>query len=130
MESLQKRTALVVGAFLFLIAAMSGFQIAACCVANSELQDDINDLAAQPAARIGLAPLSSTDDLRNNVVAKAKDHGIQLGAKQVTAQITTTPDTWTVYLAADYEAPVNMIVFSFPLHFTPSSLRKWAIKRA
>lgn len=120
-----------IGGFLVLVTiSIAGWQIAASYVANYQLQDDINDLAAQPAARVGLSPLASPNQLCSSVIAKAKDHGIKLEPKQVTAQITTTPDTWTVYLAADYEAPVNMLVFSFPLHFMPSSLRKWAIKRA
>jgi hypothetical protein len=118
------------GFVVFVMASIVGWQIAASYVANDELQNDMNDLAAQPGARVGLAPLSSEDELRSRVIAKAKDHGIQLVPGQVAVQVTTTPDTWVIYLAADYQAPVNMLVFSFPLHFMPSSLRKWVIKRA
>jgi hypothetical protein len=58
--------------------------------------------------------------LRDSVIAKAKDHGIQLQPQQVAVQYTFTPDVLSVSLAADYEARVNLLVYSFTLHFTPS----------
>jgi hypothetical protein len=130
MEPQQKRSAFILGVLLFVLAAIPGWQIAASYLANHELQGEMNDLAAQPAARVGLAPLASEDELPNSVVEKAKACGVLLAPEQVTAQLTTTPDTWTIYLAADYEAPVNMLVLSYPRHFAPASLCKWAIKRA
>lgn len=35
-------------------------------------------------------------------------------------QRTLTPDVLIISLAADYEARVNLLVYSFTLHFTPS----------
>lgn len=130
MEPLQKKAGFILGFALFAIVAIAGWQIAASYVANSELQTDINDLAAQPAAQIGLAPMNSEGELNKIVIDKAKDYGIRLQPKQVTVRVTSTPEACAVFLAADYEAPVNLVLFSFSLHFAPSTLRKWTLKRA
>lgn len=98
-----------------------GWQSAACHLANSELQSDMKDLAVQSAFRIGLAPVATEEELRDSVIAKARDHGIQLESQQVTVQRTLTQKVLSISLAADYEARVNLLVFSFNLHFTPSS---------
>jgi hypothetical protein len=127
---MQKKAGFISGFVLFAIAAIAGWQIAASYVANSELQTDINDLAAQPAAQIGLAPMTSEDEFSKIVVDKAKDYGIRLQPKQVTVRVTRTPEACAIFLAADYEAPVNALLFSFSLHFAPSTLRKWTLKRA
>jgi hypothetical protein len=127
---LEKKAAVILGLALFAIAAIAGWQIAASYVANSELQSDINDLAAQPAAQVGLASLNSQDEFSKIVIDKAKDYGIRLHPQQVTVHVTSTPETCTIFLAADYESRVNVLLFSFSLHFAPSTLRKWTVKRA
>ena len=110
----------VIGLVLLALAGVIGWQVGACYVANSELQSDMQDLAVQNPFRIGLAPAPTEEGLRASVVAKAKDHGIQLQPQQVAAQCTFTPDVLSISLAADYEARVNLLVSSFTLHFTPS----------
>lgn len=130
MEPQNKKAAVILGFTLFAIAAIAGWQIAASYVANSELQSDINDLAAQPAAQVGLASLNSEDEFSKIVIDKAKDYGIRLQPKQVTVRVTSTPETCAIFLAADYEARVNVLLFSFSLHFAPSTVRKWTVKRA
>lgn len=110
----------VIGLVLLASAGVIGWQVGACYVANSELQSDMQDLAVQNPFRIGLAPAPTEEGLRASVVAKAKDHGIQLQPQQVAVQYTFTPDVLSVSLAADYEARVNLLVYSFALHFTPS----------
>jgi hypothetical protein len=115
-----KKGIVILGLFLVSLAAIIGWQVGACYVANSELQSDMQDLAVQNPFRIGLAPAATEDELRDSVIAKAKDHGIQLQPQQVAVQYTFTPDVLSVSLAADYEARVNLLVYSFTLHFTPS----------
>ncbi len=58
MQAQYKRAGISVGFCLLVLAAVPGWQITAAYRANYELQTDINDLAAQPAARVGLAPLA------------------------------------------------------------------------
>ena len=114
-----RNRAIILGLILAL-AGIIGWQVGACYVANSELQSDMQDLAVQNPFRIGLAPAPTEEGLRDSVIARAKDHGIQLQPQQVAVQYTFTPDVLSVSLAADYEARVNLLVYSFTLHFTPS----------
>lgn len=114
------RNRAVIGLVLLALAGVIACQVGACYVANSELQSDMQDLAVQNSFRIGLAPPSTEEGLRDSVIARAKDHGIQLQPQQVVVQYTFTPDVLSVSLAADYEARVNLLVYSFTLHFTPS----------
>jgi hypothetical protein len=116
-----RKAAVILGLAVLLLAAFAAWQITACYVANSELQSDMTDLAVQNHARIGLAEFSTEEELRNAVVARAKEHGIQLAPEQVTVQRTLTPGMLGISLAADYEARVNLLGFSFTIHFTPSS---------
>jgi hypothetical protein len=116
-----RNRALTLGLFFLALAGVIGWQVGACYVANSELQSDMQDLAVQNPFRIGLAPAPTEEGLRDSVIAKAKDHGIQLQPEQVAVQYTFTPDlVLSVSLAANYEARVNLLVYSFTLHFTPS----------
>jgi hypothetical protein len=106
---------------VLLVAGFIGWQVGVCYIANSELRSDMRDLAVQNSFRIGLAPLPTAEELRDSVVAKAKDHGIDLDPQQVTVQRTIDDNVLSISLAADYEAHVNLFVCSFMLHFAPSS---------
>jgi hypothetical protein len=112
---------LLLGFVLLLLAGIIGWQFAACYVANTELQSDLKDLAVQNSYRIGLTSPPTEEGLREAVITRAKDHGIRLEPRQVTVQLTITPEALSISLAADYEAHVNLLVYSFPLHFNPSS---------
>jgi hypothetical protein len=106
---------------VILLLAFPGWQIGACYVANSELQSDLKDLAVQNGARIGLLSVATEDELRSDVVARAKNDGISLDSQQITVRLTMTPDVLSIDLAVDYEARANLLVYSFPIHFAPSS---------
>lgn len=110
------------------LALAAGWQIVSCHLANAELQDDLNDLSAQSGAQIGLSAPTAEDDLRSAVIRRAKEHGIELTPEQVTVHHTVTSDASTVTLAVDYDARVNLLVYSFTLHFTPSSTKKIGIQ--
>ena len=77
-----RNRAIILGLVLAL-AGIIGWQVGACYVANSELQSDMQDLAVQNPFRIGLAPPPTEEGLRDSVIAKAKDHGIQLQPQQL-----------------------------------------------
>jgi len=110
----------LIGLVLLALAVIIGWQITACYLANSELRSDMQDIAVQNPFRIGLAPPPTEEGLRDSVIARAKDHGIQLQPQQVAVQYTFTPAVLSVSLAANYEARVNLLVCSFTLHFTPA----------
>jgi hypothetical protein len=103
--------------------AIVGWQFAACEVANIELRDDLQDLAAQAGTKIGLDPERTDAQLRAMVVRRAEDYDIELKPEQVTVQRTGSGDREVIRLAVDYDARVNLTAYSFTLHFTPSSSR-------
>ena len=114
---------LILGLGVLAMAVVAGWPIASCELANLELRGDLRDIAAQNAARIGMAPPSTDEDLRNTVVRAAKEHEIQLDPEQVILQRTGTAEAPFLYLAADYNVRVKLPGYSFTLHFTPSSAR-------
>lgn len=78
-----KKRIVILGLVLLALAGIIGWQVGACYLANSELQNEMQDLAVQNPFRIGLAPAATEDELRNSVIAKAKDLGIHLEPEQV-----------------------------------------------
>jgi hypothetical protein len=116
-----KKAAVIFGLAFLSVAGFVTWQFAACYLANSELQSDMQDLAVQSPFRVGLTEAATEDELRDAVIAKAKDHGIQLERQQVIVQRSFTTEVLRVSLAADYDARVNLFVESFTIHFNPSS---------
>ena len=113
----------ILGLAILALAIAAGWQIGSCEVANQELQSDLRDLAAEVGTRIGLDARSTDEQLRSAVIHKAEGYDIQLAPGQVTVIRSGTGWDSTVYLAVDYHARVNLFVYSFNLHFTPSSKR-------
>jgi hypothetical protein len=97
------------------------WQIGAWEVANMNLQEEMRDMASQAGARVGAVAPSSDEDLSRSIILKAKDHDIELQPAQITVRRTISGETSTLYLAADYTVPVNLLFVSFSLHFTPNS---------
>jgi hypothetical protein len=120
---LSGKAKILLGLAVLALAVAFGWQIVSCEIANLELQADMRDIAAQVASRIGLEAPNSDEDLRNAVIHKAEEHDIQLEPRQVIVQQTGSGKTLAIYLAADYKARVNLLVYSFSLHFTPSSAK-------
>jgi hypothetical protein len=118
-----RKAKLILGLATLGLFVVAGWQIASCEIANLELQTDMRDIAAQVASRIGLEAPNSDEDLRNAVIHKAEEHDIELEPAQVTVQRTGSGKTLTIYLAADYKTRVNLLLYSFTLHFTPSSTK-------
>lgn len=115
------KSKVILGLAVLALAGLAGWQIISCEVANLALQEDLQDLAAQGGAHIGLLSPSSEEDLRNAVIQKAKRYEILLEPSQITVQRKGSAEFAVVYLAADYKAPVHLLGFSFEMHFTPAS---------
>ncbi|MGH9714881.1 MAG: hypothetical protein ACRD5M_16425 [Candidatus Acidiferrales bacterium] len=116
-----RNLAIILGLVLLSLAGFVCWQFGASYLANYELQTEMQDLAVQSAFRIGLAPADTEEELRDRVIAEAKEDGIHLEPQQLTVQRTLTPDMLSISLAADYEVRVNLLLYSRTLHFTPSS---------
>jgi len=82
-------------------------------VNNYQLQDHIRQLSTQLAVRTRPA---TPDEVRNEVVAFAQDHGIPLTADNVKVTIASH-----VMINLDYTVPVDLMVYTLKLHFTPSA---------
>ena len=121
------RRLVILGSIALVLAAFVGWKVAEVYLANSELQSDMKDFAVQSGARTGLHPFDTEDDLRNAVLESAKEYGIQLTPEQVTVRYSLVQKILDISLAADYNARVNLYVFSFKIHFTPSSSHRGEI---
>lgn len=115
-----KRIKQIVVLVVLALAAFAGWRVGSCEVANLEFQEDLHDLASRSSFRFGNAPPRSEDDMREAVIRKAGEYGIELSPQQVTVRPGSNPNA-AMFLAADYDVPVNLPRVSFTLHFTPSS---------
>jgi len=103
------------------LALSAGWQIASVELANMNLQEEMRDLASQAGAHVGFVPPSSDEDAKQSVVRKAKEHGIDITPEQVTVVRRGSEDHSTLHLSADYYVHVSLGLFSFQMHFTPST---------
>jgi len=107
--------------FLAIAAVVVGlFQLVPPVLANYSFQDDLKTVAMMDSAN-----LQKTDeDVRTDVVRKAKEHDLPVEAKQVTVQRLNTPGLTAVYVAAEYSVTVSLPGYSFDMHFNPTSGNK------
>lgn len=106
-----------------LLLGSAAWQFGASKVANMNLQEEMRDMASQAGSHIGVVTPLSDDELTRSIILKAKDQGIELQPDQVTVRRTSAGQSSTLYIAADYTVPVNLLLFSFSLRFTPTSER-------
>jgi hypothetical protein len=119
-----QRIKIILGITVLVFLVATGWQFGSWEVANMNLQEEMRDMASQAGSHIGfIAPLSD-DELTRTIILKAKDHGMDLRPDQITVRRTNAGERSTLYLAADYTVPVNLLLFSFNLHFTPTSEKK------
>ena len=114
---------IIFGIAALLLGVFVAYQIGACEVANLELREDLRDIAAQNAPRIGLTGPNSDEDIRKSVLRSARDHGIVLEPQQITVQRSGPVETPVFYLSVDYNAHVSLLVYTLIFHFTPTSDR-------
>jgi hypothetical protein len=111
----------IFGIAIVVALIMAAWQIVEPEITNIVFQDELRDSAAQLGWRTGFTPVNSDEELRNIVILKAAKHDIELNSKQVMVRHTGTGEYTYWYIAVDYAAPVDLFVYSFNLHFTPTS---------
>jgi hypothetical protein len=116
-----RRTKIVFGLVVLALAGAGSWQIGVSVIANVNLQEDMRDMGSLAGTHMGLVAPTSDEELARAVIRKAKERGIELNPAQVTMRRLGSGERQTLYLAADYSVPVNLGLFSFRLHFTPSS---------
>jgi cell division protein FtsL len=82
-------------------------------VNNFQLQDHIRQLSTQLAVR---TKPYTPEDIQNEVITFAQDHGVPLAADNVKVTISSH-----ITIKVDYTVPVDLIVYTLRLHFTPSA---------
>jgi hypothetical protein len=110
----------LVGLALLVLVVVALFQVLPPVMANYSFTDDLRQVAMMAGAN----PQRTDDDVRNDVLKKAKEHDLPIDEKQVTVQRVLTPGLMAVYVAADYTVPISLPGYSFELHFNPSSGNK------
>ena len=111
-----KKVGIALAAALAALAMIAGIQLISAAFSYFELKDDLHDMSASLGPRIGLAAASSDQDLRNKVVEKAGEHGIELDPDQVMVSRTDH-----LYLRADYNVPLQFPGLSVLVHFSAAS---------
>jgi hypothetical protein len=107
--------------FLAIAAVVVGlFQVAPPMLANYSFSDDLKTLANMDSANLQ----KTDDDVRNDVVRKAKEHDLPIEAKQVTVQRLNSPGISAVYVSVDYSVTINIPGYPFDMHFNPNSGNK------
>lgn len=110
----------IIGLLAIVAVFLGIFQVAPPIMSNFSFEDDLKTVALMDGAN-----LQKTDeDVRNDVLRKAKEHELPVTPKQVIVQRVNTPGTLAVYVAVDYTVPINLPGYSFDMHFTPSSGNK------
>ena len=113
---------LIVGAAAMGVALMGAGQIGVAEWSNLQLQDDLRDISSSLGVRVGSYAPHSDEELRDLVLRKAGEHGIELDPKQVTVERPASAEL--VYLAAEYDVPIRLPWYTFTLHFKPESTEK------
>ena len=119
-----RKVKLILGVAVIAVALMAGGQIGLAEWTNLEFQDDLHDVSASLGQRIGMVAPQSDEEIRNLVIRKADRRGISLEPSQVTVQRSGSREAPVIYLAVEYDVPVNLPGYSFSLHFSPSSAPK------
>jgi len=108
------------GILAFAAVVIGLFQIVPPILANYSFSDDLRTVAMMDSSN-----LQRTDDeVRNDVLKKAKEHDLPIEPKQISVQRINTPGLSAVWVAADYTVTVNLPGYSFDMHFTPDSGNK------
>lgn len=115
-----KKIKIVLGLAVFYLLCTAGWQIGSCELANFELKDDMQDMAAQFGLRVGSSDVATDDELRETVVRKAEKYGISLVPGQVTVLRDGYGKNAHLYFAAEYSVPIYLPKYSFQMYFSPS----------
>jgi len=107
--------------FLAIAAVVVGlFQVAPPMVANYSFSDDLKTVAMMDSAMLQ----KTDDDVRNDILKKAKEHDLPIDAKQITVQRINSPGISAVYVSVDYSVPISLPGYAFDMHFNPNSGNK------
>ena len=91
---------------IFLMAIYAAFKLVPAYVSEYQLNDKVNRY--------------TPEQIRENIFKVVED--LDIPAKREDIKVTATPEV--VKISLDYTVPVNLLVYSTELHFSPSSENK------
>jgi hypothetical protein len=112
-----RKVAVILGLAVLLFAAFAVWQISLVYVANFQLRSDLNAMLVEQKSRLIWKAFDSEADLRTAVITHAQERGIQLKPEQVIVERILTWNAMSVSLTVDYDATVNLLLYSYTLHF-------------
>lgn len=118
-----KNIAIATALLLLGLAVYAGYQFGGAYLSNMELASDLKDLSSLTGVRIGFVDPRTPDQIRDRVIAKAAEDGIQLAPEQVNVERTGEGKDGSIYLSTAYDARVNLFGYSWEIHFTAASPR-------
>jgi hypothetical protein len=68
-----------------------------------------------------VSPPASNEELRNRVIRKARNYDIDVDPKHVIVRRSGKPEYPVIFIAVDYTVNVNLLVYSYDVHFYPTS---------
>ena len=98
-----------------LIAIYLAFKLVPPYVSEYQLQDKMQEMA-----RFGVVNRYTDDQVRENVYKVVQD--LEIPAKREDIKVTVTQSF--VKVSLDYTVPVDLLIYSTELHFSPSSENK------
>jgi hypothetical protein len=109
-----------IGFLVIAAVVVALFEIVPPLMTNYSFQDDLKTVAMMDGSNFQ----KTDDDIRVDVLKKARELDLPIQEKQITVQHISTPGLSAVYVAADYSVTVSLPGYSFDLHFSPNSGNK------
>lgn len=100
---------------IFLMAIYTAFKVVPAYVSEYQLNDKM-----QEVARFAVVNRYSPEQIRDNIFKEVED--LDIPAKREDIKVIATPEV--VKISLEYTVPVNLLVYSTELHFSPSSENK------
>lgn len=98
-------------------------QVGSVYLANIELESDLKDLSSLTGTRIGLVDPRSTEQIRDQVIEHAAQHGISLEPEQVNVERNGEGKDGTISISTEYDTNMNVFGVRWTIHFTAASSR-------
>jgi hypothetical protein len=100
---------------IFLMAVYAAFKLVPPYVSEYQLTDKM-----QEQARFAVVNRYTPEQIRDNIFKVVED--LDIPAKREDIKVTATPEV--VKISLDYTVPVNLLLYSTELHFSPTSENK------
>ena len=100
---------------VFVLVIYAAVKVVPAYVTEYQLTDKM-----QEQARFAVVNRYTEDQIRDNIWTVVKD--LEIPAKREDIKVTATNSV--VRISMDYTVPVDLLVYHFDLHFTPSSENK------